>query len=95
MSRGRVHPVLRTTDGLVQIDSQTLGTFHGAQMTAAAAAVAEIRDGGATGDLLFTLRLAAAGEDETPFFSERGIATKGGIWVEVVSGTPTVTVYAS
>ena len=91
---GPVTPVVRTTDGLAQVEGITPRHYHGANVDAAAAAVVEIRDGSATGKILDTLRLGAAGETGTPF-SERGIATANGVWIEVVSGTPTVTVYVS
>jgi hypothetical protein len=91
---GPTTPVVRTTDGLVTVEGYTPKNFHGAQINAAAAAVVEIRDGSAAGQIIATLRLGAAGEDETPSY-ESGIATANGIWVEVVSGTPSVTVYVS
>lgn len=91
---GPVNPVVRTTDGLAQIEGITPRHYHGANMDAGAAAVVEIRDGSVTGTILDTLRLGAAGETSSPF-AERGITTANGVWIEVVSGTPTVTVYVS
>lgn len=83
-----------TADGLVNAGEPK--RFHGFQITAAAAAEVEIRDGSVTGTILAKARLAAAGEQPpTPLFIERGVQTAGGIWVEVVSGTPTVVVYAA
>jgi hypothetical protein len=92
--RGPTTPVVRTTDGLVTVEGYTPKNFHGASMDAGAAAQVEIRDGAVTGQIIATLRLGGAGVDETPSF-EKGVATANGIWVEIVSGTPTVTVYAS
>lgn len=85
---GPVGYAVRTTDGL----ASAFTVLHGFHVDAGAAAVVEIRDGSAAGAILATSRLGAAGDDG-PFFFERGIATQGGVWVEVVSGTPTVTVY--
>lgn len=94
MSRGRATPIDRTTDGLAQIEGISPGTYHGAHVDAGAVAEVQIRDGSATGRILWSARLGAAGtaDDE---FKERGIGTAGGVWVEIVSGTPTVTVYVS
>jgi hypothetical protein len=78
----------RTTDGLVG----SFRTLYGFHVDAAAAAEVQIRDGSATGTLIASSRLGAAGDDG-PFWFDRGIATAGGIWVEVVSGAPTVAVY--
>jgi hypothetical protein len=94
MGGGPTTPVVRTTDGLAQVDGTTPKIFHGGNVDAGAAAVVEIRDGAVGGALLDTVRLAAAGVGDF-HFSERGIATANGIWVEVVSGTPTVTVFVS
>ncbi len=94
MSRGRATPVVRTTDGLVAVEGINPTTYHGAHVDAGAAAEVQIRDGSATGTILWTLRLTAAGNGDDQF-RERGIGCAGGIWVEVVSGTPTVTVYCS
>jgi hypothetical protein len=91
---GPVSPVVRTTDGLAQIEGITPRHYHGGHMDAAAAAVVEIRDGSAAGAVIDTLRLGAAGETDGES-SERGVVTANGVWVEVVSGTPTVTVYVS
>ncbi len=78
---------VRTTSGLT-----SYRTFHGFHVDAGAAAVVELRDGSAAGALLATTRLAGAGKDG-PYFIERGIATANGVYVQIVSGTPTVTVY--
>lgn len=94
MGGGPTTPVVRTTDGLAQVDGTTPKIFHGGNVDAVAAAEVQIRDGAVGGALLATSRLGAAGQDEWPF-SERGIATANGIWIEVVSGTPTVTVFVS
>jgi hypothetical protein len=78
---------VRTTSGLT-----SYRTFHGYHVDASAAAVVEIRDGSAGGAVIATTRLAGAGKDG-PYFIERGIATAGLVYVQIVSGTPTVTVY--
>lgn len=87
---GPADAVVRTTSGL----ASGLSTFHGFHVDAGAAAQVEIRDGSAGGKILATCRLGAAGE-KGPFFFERGIATAGGIFVQIVSGTPSVTVFGS
>lgn len=95
MSRGRLTPVDRTTDGLIDVEGINPTTYHGASMDASDAAEVNIRDGSVSGRVLATLRTAAAGKDDTPI-TERGIGTSGGIWVEIVTGTtPNVTVYVS
>ncbi|HXF71609.1 MAG TPA: hypothetical protein VNO79_03250 [Actinomycetota bacterium] len=86
--------VNRTASGLVSLDGSTPRRFHGAGLTAGAAAVVEIRDGGATGTILWAGRVGAAGEIDSPF-SDRGIATANGVYVNIVSGTPTVWIYVS
>ena len=85
---GPVDAVERTSDGLAGSFRQFCG-FH---VDSAVAAVVEFRDGSALGKLLATSRLAGAGDDG-PFFFPRAITTAGGVWVEIVSGTPTVIVY--
>ena len=92
--RGPNAPITRTTSGLCTVEGYTPRNYHGAHLDATTAAVVEIRDGGASGQILDTLRVGAAGEDSTPTY-ENGVATAGGIYVNVVSGTVTVTVYAS
>lgn len=84
---GPVAAEVKTADGLT-----SFGVFHGFHVDAGAAAEVQIRDGSASGTILATSRLGAAGDDG-PFFFERGVATAGGVFVEIVSGTPTVTVY--
>jgi hypothetical protein len=61
-----------------------------------ATAVVEIRDGAATGKILWSSRTGTsnAAVADSPYW-ERGLATKDGIYVNIVSGTPTVEVYAS
>lgn len=86
--QGPVGCETRTTDGL----AGTFTVLHGFSVDAAAAAVVEIRDGSASGKILATGRVSASALPDRAFF-ERGIATAGGIWVEIVSGTPTVSVY--
>jgi hypothetical protein len=81
-----------TADGLIAAGPRV---YYGTHVDAGAAAQVEIRDGGAAGKLLWSSRLAAAGTDDHKDVPKEGIATKDGIWVEVVSGTPTVTVYAA
>ena len=87
-----VSPVVRTTDGLATSDGRNLICYHGSHVDAGAAAVVEIREGSVSGTILNTHRLGAAGEDGEGI-SAQGVAVALGIWVEVVSGTPTVTVY--
>ena len=93
--RGPAHPVVRTTDGLAQIDGVTPRILRGFHVDAGAAAEVQIRDGAVGGALIASSRLGAAGDDGPFWFGDAGIATANGIWVEVVSGTPTVTVYVS
>ncbi|MEX2439681.1 MAG: hypothetical protein WD739_07350 [Actinomycetota bacterium] len=93
---GPVLPISRTSDGLAQNDGYTPRTFHGGVVKAGAACEVEIRDGSVAGTVLSSARLGAAGEIVLPLGpSERGVATANGVWVEVVSGTPTVTVFVS
>jgi hypothetical protein len=80
---------VRTTDGAV-----TGRILYGFSVDAAAAAVVEIRHGASVaGPIVGTVRLAAAGADWR-WYGPGGISCPDGIWVEVVSGTPSVSVHA-
>ncbi len=91
---GPVEAVVRTTSGLADVEGITPRHYHGANVDASAAAVVNIRDGSSTGKILDTLRAATGAETGTPF-SERGITTAGGVFVQILSGTATVTVYVT
>lgn len=78
---------VRSTNGLVAFTR-----YHGFHLEAAGACEVRIRDGSATGAVLGGLTLAAAGRGG-PGPLPAGVATANGIWVEVVSGTPSVTVF--
>lgn len=95
MGGGPALPIARTTDGLAQFDGHTPRTLHGFHVDAGAAAEVQIRDGSAGGTIIATSRLGAAGDDGPFWFGDRGITVANGVWIEVVSGTPTVTVYVS
>jgi len=82
--------VSRTTDGLATDNGRTLNCYHGFSVDAGAAAEAQIRDGSVSGTILGSSRLAGAGKDGP--FNHGGVAVIG-VWIEVVSGTPTVSVY--
>lgn len=78
-----------TADGLAGVD-----VWHGyfIRETAGFAARVEIRDGSATGTILGAWDLAA--NEEVPIeVWDTGIATAGGIWVEIASGAAAVVVY--
>lgn len=90
---GPVAHTQRTTDGLAAKDGVNLRTLFGFHVDADGPAEVQIRDGSATGDIIATSRLATAADDGPFWFGPQGIATAGGIWVEIVSGSPTVTVY--
>lgn len=77
----------RTADGLTGFT-----VFGGFAAKATAACEFEIRDGSAGGALLASARTAAAG-DIPPVCLVPGVATAGGVWVEIVSGAVTVAVY--
>lgn len=86
---GPVGAEVRTSDGLIP----NFRTFHGFSVDATVAGVVEFRDGSATGKVLAVVRIGGASGGYDVRFFERGIATAGGIWVQIVSGTHTVTVY--
>ena len=65
--------------------------FSAVLVDAASSAVVNVRDGDGAGAILATVRLGAAGSQSVVFGGE--IVTKTGVYVEIVSGTPTVVVY--
>ncbi len=81
--------VNRATDGLTG-----LRVFGGFAAKATTACEFEIRDGSAAGALLASGRTAAAG-DVAPVTLARGVATAGGVYVEIVSGTVTIAVFGA
>lgn len=66
--------------------------WGGYSMEAAAAAKVRFRDGTATGKILGTIELTAAGSIAPQVFPDP-ISTAGKVFVEVVTGAPTVAVY--
>ncbi|MGQ0670216.1 MAG: hypothetical protein ACT4PO_11185 [Actinomycetota bacterium] len=66
--------------------------WAGYSMEAAAAAKVQFRDGALAGKLLGSVELTAAGSI-APVVFPYPIATAAKLWVEVVTGAPTVAVY--
>jgi len=91
--RGPAVPVTRTTSGLCQVEGTTPKIAVGAYMQAGAAAEVVLHDGTVGGTVVGGLSLAAAGKTPMGFFGAMGFVTGAGVYVEIVSGTPTVVVY--
>ena len=80
----------RTTDGLVSNG----GRFWGFSVVGTAGDSVLFNDGSATGSILGGCKLTAEKTSETVFFAQ-GVSAPAGVWVEVVSGTPTIVIYFS
>lgn len=74
-------------------NSNGVGALFGWSIRAAAACSVNIVSGTAAGGpIIGTIELAAAGQDKI-WFGPQGIQAKGGIFVDVLAGTPVGCIY--
>lgn len=92
MARKAVYSASGTTDVLAHDGRIILGGFNITEMGGTSAEVA-IRDGSATGDVMLRIKLAA-GEVAGEWFGPQGVMAASGLFVDRVSGTTEVILYA-